>query len=33
MYDWLPLLYSRNWHDILSQLYSNEKNKLKEATA
>ena len=23
MYDWVPLLYSRNWHNIVNQLYFN----------
>ena len=25
MYNWLTLLYSRNYHDIVNQLYSNKK--------
>ena len=27
MYDWITLLYSRNWHDIVNQPYFN-KNKI-----
>ena len=27
MYDWVTLLYGRNWHNIISQLYSNKKLK------
>ena len=26
MYDWATLLYSRNWHNIVNQLYFNFKN-------
>ena len=26
VYDWITLLYSRNWHNIVNQLYSNKKN-------
>ena len=26
-YDWVPLLYSRNWHNIVNQLYFNTKKK------
>ena len=26
MYDWVTLLYSRNWHNIENQLYYNKKN-------
>ena len=26
MYDWVTLLYSRNWHNIVKQLYVNFKN-------
>ena len=26
MYDWVPLLYNRNWHNIVSQLYFKFKN-------
>ena len=26
MYDWVTLLYSRNWHHIVNQLFSNLKN-------
>ena len=25
MYDWVTLLYSRNWHNIINQLYFNKK--------
>ena len=25
MYDWVPLLYSRNWHNIVNQVYFNKK--------
>ena len=28
MYDWVTLLYSRNWHNTVNQLYFN-KNKSK----
>ena len=24
MYDWVPLPYSRNWHNIVNQLYFNK---------
>ena len=27
MYDWVTMLYSRNWHNTVNQLYSN-KNKI-----
>ena len=27
VYDWVTLLYSRNWHIIVNQLYSNLKRK------
>ena len=27
MYDWVTLLYSRNWHNIVNQLYFNKKKK------
>ena len=31
MYDWVSLLYSRNWHNIVTQLYFyNEKKERKE---
>ena len=26
MYDWVTPLYSRNWHNIVNQVYSNFKN-------
>ena len=26
MYDWVTLLYSRNWHNIGNELYFNKKN-------
>ena len=26
MHDWVTMLYSRNWHDIVNQLCSNKKN-------
>ena len=30
MYDWVTLLFSRNWHNIVNQLYFNNKyNKIK----
>ena len=25
MYDWVTLLYGRNWHNIVNQLYFNKK--------
>ena len=25
MYNWVALLYSRNWHNIVNQLYTNKK--------
>ena len=28
MYDWVPFLYSRNWLNIVNQLYFNWKNKI-----
>ena len=30
MYDWVALLYSRNWHNIVNQLYFNLKKKGKK---
>ena len=30
MYDWVTLLYSRNWHNIVNQFYFNKKHFLKE---
>ena len=30
MYDWVTLLYSRNWHHTVYQLYANKKNFFKE---
>ena len=27
MHAWVSLLYSRNWHNIVNQLYSNKKKK------
>ena len=24
MYDWVTMLYSRNWHNTVNQLYSNK---------
>ena len=27
MYNWVTLLYSRNWHSIVNQLYHNKKKK------
>ena len=27
MYDWVTLLYNRNWHNIVNQLYLNKKYK------
>ena len=30
MYDWVTLLYSRNWYNIVNQLYFNKKNQKKE---
>ena len=29
MYDWVTLLYSRNWYNIVNQLYFNKKNQKK----
>ena len=29
MYDWVTLLYSRNWHNTLNQLYFNKNEFLK----
>ena len=29
MYDWVTFLSSRNWHNTVSQLYSNKKKKKK----
>ena len=29
MYDWITLLYSRNWHNTVSQLYFNLKKRKK----
>ena len=26
IYDWVTLLYSRNWHNIINQLYLNDNN-------
>ena len=26
MYNWVTLLYSRNWHSTINQLYFNNKN-------
>lgn len=26
MHDWVTLLYSRSWHNIINQLYFNKKN-------
>ena len=31
MYDWVPLLYSRNWHSTINQLYFNKKSKIKKS--
>ena len=28
-YDWVTLLYSRNWHNIVNQLYFNKKENKK----
>ena len=33
MYNWVTLLYSRNEHNIVNQLYFNKKNFLKEMSA
>ena len=34
IYDWVTILYSRNWHNIVNQPYSNKKQKfLKEVIA
>ena len=30
VYDWVTMLYSRNWHDIVYQLYFNKKTQTKK---
>ena len=30
MYDWITLLYNRNYHSLVSQLYFNKKNFFKK---
>ena len=30
MYNWFTLLYSRNWHNVVNQLYSNKIKKKKK---
>ena len=30
MYDWVTLLYSKNWHNTANQLYFNKKEKKKK---
>ena len=30
MYDWVTLPYSRNWHDIVNQLYFSVKKKIEK---
>ena len=30
MYDWVTMLYSRNWHNTVNQLYFNRKKMNKE---
>ena len=32
MYDWVILLYNRNWHNSVNQLYLNTKIKKKKRT-
>ena len=31
MYDWVTMLYSRNWHNAVNQLYNNLKRKKKNS--
>ena len=31
MYDWVTLLYSRNWHNIVNQPYFNQKITIKNS--